>query len=39
MGVDADLRVVRKTPEFCQKRDEILAMIWEMEEEIMGRKE
>jgi len=39
MGVDADLRTVKKEPEFCHKRDEILAMIWEMEEEIMGRKE
>jgi taurine transport system ATP-binding protein len=24
-------------PEFGERRDEILSMIWEMEEEIMGR--
>ncbi|MEM8957722.1 MAG: ABC transporter ATP-binding protein [Pseudomonadota bacterium] len=39
MGVGADLREVKKVPEFGQKRDEILSMIWEMEEEIMGRAE
>lgn len=38
-GVDKDLREVKKTPEFGQTRDEILTMIWEMEEEIMGRAE
>ena len=38
-GVDHDLRVVKKTPDFAERRDEILAMIWEMEEEIMGRTE
>ncbi len=36
MGVAADLREVKKHPEFGQKREEILSMIWEMEEEIMG---
>ena len=39
MGVGADLREVKKEPEFGQRRDEILSMIWEMEEEIMGRAE
>jgi len=39
MGVNADLRTVKKHPEFGEKREEILSMIWEMEEEIMGRTE
>ncbi|WP_293443907.1 ABC transporter ATP-binding protein [Planktotalea sp.] len=39
MGVDADLREVKKHPDFAVKRDEILSMIWDMEEEIMGRTE
>ncbi|TMM52821.1 taurine ABC transporter ATP-binding protein [Sulfitobacter sabulilitoris] len=39
MGVGADLREVKKHPEFAQKREEILSMIWDMEEEIMGRQE
>jgi taurine transport system ATP-binding protein len=36
-GVNADLREVKKHPDFAETRDEILGMIWEMEEEIMGR--
>jgi len=36
-GVDADLRDVKKTAEFGETREEILGMIWDMEEEIMGR--
>jgi taurine transport system ATP-binding protein len=39
LGVGADLREVKKHPDFNLKRDEILNMIWDMEEEIMGRKE
>ena len=39
MGVDADLREVKKHEKFGQVRDEILGMIWDMEEEIMGRTE
>ena len=39
MGVGADLREVKKHPEFGQRREEILTMIWDMEEEIMGRQE
>ena len=39
MGVGADLRTVKKHPEFAERREEILGMIWDMEEEIMGRTE
>jgi len=39
LGVEADLRQVKKHPDFATKRDEILNMIWDMEEEIMGGKE
>ncbi|MBV6636744.1 MAG: ABC transporter ATP-binding protein [Mameliella sp.] len=39
MGVNADLREVKKHPDFGQRREEILGMIWDMEEEIMGRAE
>ncbi len=39
MGVGQDLREVKKHPDFSVKREEILSMIWEMEEEIMGRTE
>ncbi len=38
-GVGRDLREVKKSEDFAEKRDEILAMIWGMEDEIMGRKE
>jgi taurine transport system ATP-binding protein len=38
-GVDQDLREVKKEAEFGERREEILSMIWEMEEEIMGRTE
>lgn len=38
-GVDADLREVKKSDGFSDTREEILGMIWEMEEEIMGRTE
>ena len=38
-GVDQDLREVKKSEGFGDTREEILAMIWEMEEEIMGRVE
>nr|WP_168713282.1 ABC transporter ATP-binding protein [Cochlodiniinecator piscidefendens] len=38
-GVDADLRDVKKSDGFAETRDEILSMIWDMEEEIMGRTE
>ena len=39
LGVGADLREVKKHKDFGPKRDEILSMIWDMEEEIMGRTE
>ncbi len=38
-GVGADLREVKKSEGFADTREEILGMIWEMEEEIMGRAE
>ncbi|MCC5987429.1 MAG: ABC transporter ATP-binding protein [Pararhodobacter sp.] len=38
-GVGEDLRAIKRLPEFSARRDEILEMIWEMEEEIMGRSE
>ena len=38
-GVNADLREVKKSDGYGEKREEILSMIWEMEEEIMGRTE
>ncbi|WP_135506564.1 taurine ABC transporter ATP-binding protein [Roseovarius aestuariivivens] len=38
-GVGKDLREVKKNPEFGERREEILSMIWDMEEEIMGRTE
>ncbi len=39
LGVGADLREVKKHGDFGPKREEILSMIWDMEEEIMGRTE
>lgn len=39
LGVNADLREVKKHPDFGSRREEILTMIWDMEEEIMGRQE
>ncbi len=39
LSVGADLREIKKHKKFGPTRDEILSMIWEMEEEIMGRKE
>ncbi len=39
MGVNADLREIKKHPDYAPTREEILSMIWDMEEEIMGRSE
>ncbi|MCT4558090.1 MAG: ABC transporter ATP-binding protein [Pelagimonas sp.] len=39
LGVGQDLREVKKHPDFATTREEILSMIWDMEEEIMGRSE
>ena len=36
-GVGGDLRAVKASDGFADTREEILGMIWEMEEEIMGR--
>jgi len=38
-GLTRSLRDIKGMAEFVSKRDEILSMIWEMEEEIMGRQE
>ncbi|MCB1339832.1 MAG: ABC transporter ATP-binding protein [Pseudooceanicola sp.] len=37
LGVGRDLREVKKHPDFARTREEILGMIWDMEEEIMGQ--
>ena len=37
MGLKEDLRDIKKNKDFSVKRDEILEMIWDMEEEIMGK--
>ncbi|NBR33775.1 MAG: ABC transporter ATP-binding protein [Rhodobacteraceae bacterium] len=39
LGVGQDLREVKKHPDYAKTREEILSMIWDMEEEIMGRSE
>ncbi len=36
-GLEENPRDVKASSEFIEKREEILSMIWEMEEEIMGR--
>ncbi len=38
-GLTMDARELKRSPEFRQKSEEILNIIWEMEEEIMGRTE
>lgn len=39
LGVGEDLREIKQHKKFGTTRDEILSMIWDMEEEIMGRTE
>jgi taurine transport system ATP-binding protein len=39
LGVGNDLREVKKHADYASTREEILSMIWNMEEEIMGRAE
>ena len=39
MAVDTDARALKASPEFIEKREEILSLIWEMEEQIMGQVE
>ncbi|NKC14678.1 MAG: ATP-binding cassette domain-containing protein [Gammaproteobacteria bacterium] len=36
-GLSESLRDIKKDPDFAEVREEILTMIWNMEEEIMGR--
>ena len=38
-GLNESPREIKASPDFIEKREEILSMIWEMEEEIMGRAE
>ena len=38
-ALTADARELKASAEFIQTREEVLSMIWEMEEEIMGRAE
>ncbi len=38
-AIETDLREVKKCEDYTKQREEILSMIWEMEEDIMGRKE
>ncbi len=35
-GLETDARDVKASPDFVEKREEVLSMIWEMEEQIMG---
>ena len=37
LGLTGDLREIKNHKEFVSKREEILSMIWNMEEEIMGK--
>ncbi|MES9903562.1 MAG: ABC transporter ATP-binding protein [Sedimenticola sp.] len=37
LGLEHDPREIKNSPEFVEKREEILTMIWDMEEEIMGQ--
>ena len=37
MGLNKDLREIKKNKDFSSTREEILEMIWDMEEEIMGK--
>ena len=38
-GIGADLREIKQLKQFGEVREEILTMIWNMEEEIMGKEE
>ncbi|MGR3915193.1 MAG: ABC transporter ATP-binding protein [Gammaproteobacteria bacterium] len=38
-GLNGSLRAIKTSEEYVARREEILSMIWEMEEEIMGRQE
>ncbi len=39
MAFGTDARALKASPEFIEKREEILSLIWEMEEQIMGQVE
>jgi len=39
IGVDGDMRDIKNSEHFTEVREEILTMIWDMEEEIMGKTE
>lgn len=36
IALESDARELKNSPEFVEKREEILSLIWEMEEQIMG---
>ena len=36
LGLSENARELKNSPEFVEKREEILSLIWEMEEQIMG---
>ncbi len=36
VGLEVEPRELKSSPEFIEKREEILSLIWEMEEQIMG---
>ncbi len=36
MGLEVEPRELKRSPEFVDKREEILSLIWDMEEQIMG---
>jgi taurine transport system ATP-binding protein len=36
-GLESDARELKASADFIEKREEVLSLIWEMEEEIMGR--
>lgn len=36
VALDSDARDLKNSPEFVERREEILSLIWEMEEQIMG---
>ena len=38
-GLEVEPRELKASAPFIEKREEILSIIWEMEEEIMGRSE
>jgi len=39
VGLSVDPRELKASPEFIEKREELLSMIWDMEEQIMGHED